>query len=404
MKIITPDFETGSIYNSFAVMIIQRIRRLITDYRFLLALYIVVTVVASIVQYAKPSGDSYTKYNNFIIFRQSFLHLVHGLDLYNNYLQEYFDLYKYSPGFAMLMAPFAWLPDLPGLILWNLLNALVLFYAVYFLPRLNKEHKAFILLFVLIELLTSIQNSQSNGLIAGLLVGSFVLLENRKVALASLLIVVSAYIKIFGIAAVVLALLYPEKIKFAGYTLLWIVVFAFLPLVFISWDSLMMQYRNWYHLISYDMNASSGISLYGIIQPWMNSLNKYLIFPVGFLILLAPFLFIARCKEYSFRILIFSSLMVWLVIFSQRAESPTYIIAVTGVAIWFFSKTKTLFDIVLILLVLLFTELSPSDLFPRSFRNEIIIPYSLKALPCVLVWIKINYELLLKRMPKTQLS
>jgi len=47
---------------------------------------------------------------------------MEGKDLYAPYPNEYWDLYKYSPTFALLMAPLALLPTLAGLAGWNLLN------------------------------------------------------------------------------------------------------------------------------------------------------------------------------------------------------------------------------------------------------------------------------------------
>src|SRR5438128_8002394 len=91
----------------------------------------------------------YTHYNNFLIFRQSFDHLIHNMDLYSSQVPEHYDFYKYSPTFATLMAPFALLPVLPGLILWNLLNALALFFAINSLPIKNDNAKIFILWLIL---------------------------------------------------------------------------------------------------------------------------------------------------------------------------------------------------------------------------------------------------------------
>ena len=77
------------------------------------------------------------------------------------------------------------------------------------------------------------------------------------------------------------------------------------------------------------------------------------------------------------------------------AESATFIIAISGVAIWFFTKKeKHIIDKILLTLVILFTLLSPSDIYPEFIRNEYFIPYTVKVIPCILVWIKINFELL----------
>ena len=375
--------------------------KFLLNYKLVLIVYFCVTIFGVWGRFAKKiHEDGYTDYNNYVLFRESFNHLEKGKDLYINHPSEHFDLYKYSPGFAVLMAPFTKLPDMTGLLLWDLINMLVLFFGIRYLPGLKEKQKIFMLWFVLIELLTNIQNCQSNGLIAGLLVYALVFFEKKNVALASLCIIFSAYIKIFGIAAVVLALLYPDKIKFALYSFLWMAILTLLPLLITTPELLVMQYKSWYHLIANDHSISYGISLFGILHSWFSiEPAKNLIVLFSLPILLSPLLIVRHYKELSFRLLFFSSLLIWMVIFNHRGESPTYIIAITGIAIWFFSGKRNLVDSILVIGALLLTQLSPTDLFPRSFRNGFIIFYSLKALPCVLIWLKINYDLLIKKQP-----
>ena len=98
--------------------------------------------------YTPPVGSvdakyNYTHYNNFLIFRQSFFHLIQHKDLYSAYSNEYYDLYKYTHTFALLMFPFAYLPNLAGLILWNILNAVILFYAFRKFPFANEKKQLF---------------------------------------------------------------------------------------------------------------------------------------------------------------------------------------------------------------------------------------------------------------------
>jgi hypothetical protein len=83
------------------------------------------------------------------------------------------------------------------------------------------------------------------------------------------------------------------------------------------------------------------------------------------------------------------------VLFSTSSESSTYIIAFTGVAVWFVLQPRPYkaWPVFLLAFVLLLSSLSPTDLFPRSIRETWIIPYSLKALPCVLVWFTIAVQL-----------
>jgi hypothetical protein len=89
--------------------------------------------------------------------------------------------------------------------------------------------------------------------------------------------------------------------------------------------------------------------------------------------------------------------LIGVVIFSSSAESPTYIIAVIGLAIWYViqKKPRTFFPIILLIITFLLTILSPTDLVPRNIREQ-IVHYSLKALPCCIVWVVLIYQLLRK--------
>ena len=103
-------------------------------------------------------GKEYSSYNNYTIFEKSFHHLKDNKDLYILYPDEHWDLYKYTPTFSVFFGLLAIFPDWIGLNLWNLLNALILLFAVYYLPRIGNLEKGLILMIVLIELLTSMQN------------------------------------------------------------------------------------------------------------------------------------------------------------------------------------------------------------------------------------------------------
>jgi len=64
------------------------------------------------------------------------------------------------------------------------------------------------------------------------------------------------------------------------------------------------------------------------------------------------------------------------------------------VGIWYFTQAKSLDHLILLALAFVLTSLSPTDLFPKFLRREFISPYHLKALPCVLIWLKIQYDFL----------
>ncbi|MBU6193191.1 MAG: hypothetical protein KGQ39_08460, partial [Bacteroidetes bacterium] len=95
----------------------------------------------------------------------------------------------------------------------------------------------------------------------------------------------------------------------------------------------------------------------------------------------------------EFRALGLAALMVWMVIFNHKAESPTFVIAVTPALWWLLrNRVELALQIMLVALILL-SVLSPTDVFPTVLRKEWVEPYHLKALPAVLVWILMQWSL-----------
>jgi hypothetical protein len=119
-----------------------------------------------------------------------------------------------------------------------------------------------------------------------------------------------------------------------------------------------------------------------------------MIVAIGIVVFLLPFYKIKMYKETTFRYLILSSILIWVVIFNHKAEPATFIIAMTGVSLWFIQCEKNLVNIILFVSVFILTTISPTDIFPRYIRDEFVRPYRLKAFPCILVWFKIIYDLI----------
>lgn len=380
-----------------------KVLNLIANKRFLILLFSIVTVGITIQRYFLPvNSDGWSGYNNFIIFKQSFYHLINGQDIYQLFLHEHQDLFKYSPTFALLMGVISPLPNFIGLLIWNGLNIGVFFYAFWKIPFSNKNYRYFAFLFILIELITSTQNSQSNALIAGLIILAYLALEKNKVAIAALLVVSTVFIKIFGIVALVMFLFYPNKIKSGLYVFLWTILLAVLPLIVVPYEQLIFLYKSWLNLLQNDHSTLMKFSVMGILQSWFGVSANYksIVLFIGMIMFCIPLI---RFKTYAiprYKLLFLASVLIWVIIFNHMAESATFIIAVVGVAIWFFTKTSpSKLDYVLLISTFILTSLSPTDIFPASVRNNFFIPYTIKVLPCILVWIKINYELLTLKLP-----
>src|SRR5205823_9434970 len=112
--------------------------------------------------------------NDFAIFRASFWNLLGNQDLYVLRLDQARDYFKYSPSFALLFAPFAVIPFVLGLFFWNAVNALAIFFSLR--AVLLREQWAAAQILVALPTLRSLQSSQSNALVAGLMIAAFVCL------------------------------------------------------------------------------------------------------------------------------------------------------------------------------------------------------------------------------------
>lgn len=314
-------------------------------------------------------ADHYTFYNNFVIFKQSFFHLLHDQNLYLLYPEEHYDYFKYSPSFALFMVLFSWIPDIVGLFFWNLLNCLVVYYAIKNIRGFNQKNHLFILGFVFLELIVSTMASQSNLLVGGIILFAFNNLEKEKPGNAALLIVMGIFIKLFAGFAGLLFLFYPKKTQFLFYVVLWSLVLLFAPLIITSPENLISQYKGWLTLLNEDRTVSNGMSIYTILFTFFGFVNKNLVLLGGFILLVLPLLKIRHYTDYGFRLWYLSAILIWIIVFNHKGESPTYVIALVGCALWGVATRPSLLLKIILFVTWFFSSFIKSDVFPRSIRQ-----------------------------------
>ncbi len=362
---------------------------------FLLAAAAAVQAVTLTRRTQAGGGETVTKYNNYVIFRCSHEHLVEGRNLYCAWPGEHWDLFKYSPTFALLFGFFSMFPDWLGLAFWNLLNALLFFLAVQALPVPDSRRKIFLLLLAAADAMTSLQNSQSNLLVAALILLGFGFFEKGKPVAATLCLVATFYIKLFGFAAIILLLLYPGKLKSILYTAGWLVLLWMMPLPWTGFGGLIAQYRNYLDMLRSDHAASVGLSVMGWLQQWFGvHVSQVPAAVTAFALLCLPLLRRGRFGTHGSRVLLLCAIMVWMVIFNHKAESPTFVIATSAVWLWFLTRKRIPVTMVVAGLVFVFTSLAATDLWPKFIRTGFFEPWGIKAVPCILAWLIMVYELL----------
>jgi len=337
--------------------------------------------------------------NNFMIFRQVFWHTIHQLPLYTAYPAEYADVNHYGIFFSTIVAPFALPPVWLGMLLWLIALSALLYIAIRNLPQANT---LFIYWFCANELLTALYLQQFNIAIAASLLFSFIFIEKEKDVWAAFFIMLGTFVKLYSIAGLAFFFFSKHKTKFTISLAGWSVVFFVLPMLISSPDYVMGQYTDWLRVLS-EKNQENmfalhqNISLLGMVRK-ISGIATYsdlwLIGP-GIVLFLLPYLRFKQYANLAFRYFILASALLFIVLFSTGSESSGYITALIGVCIWYTAAPwkRNKWDLALVIFVFIITSLSPTDIFPHFIRKTLIKPYALKALPCVMVWLQICYEL-----------
>jgi hypothetical protein len=355
-------------------------------------LFIALLWMAAIVGATIQQGIAHQN-NNFLIFRGAALHLLREQDLYAAYPAEHFDFYKYSPTFAFLFLPFALPPFWVAMLLWNALNAGALYVALgMVLPRRAATIARAI---VFLDMLGSLQNVQSNALVAALIILAFAAFERRHTMLGSLATTIGTCIKIFPLAAASFAIFHPRKTRVAAALLSSMTVLILLPLLITPPGVLVAQYASWHAIESKDA-LERGFSVMEIAQLLLRrNWPNWPLQLAGVALLLAPVLVRReRWSEWVFRRLYLCSVLVFCVIFNHQAESPTFVLASAGAAIWFASLERpSRWEWTVFALFVVCTILASSDAMPHAIQRALFDAYRLKTVPCIVLWIELQRRL-----------
>lgn len=365
---------------------------LLRDQRLLLALWLLLAVVSALTKLHRC--------NNFLIYRGVFWHTWLQQPLYEAYPMEYNDVNHYGPLFSLVIAPFAVVPLWVGLLLWCV-GLTVLLYMAVRCPLLTNRQQLFLLWFSAHELLTALFMQQFNIAIAAIIVLTWYCIERERHCWAAFWLVLGTLVKLYGIAGLAFLPFCRSKRRFLGWMLLWAVVMVVMPMLISSPGYILGQYQDWFTCLM-EKNGENldsiaqNISLLGLVHRttglWFSDL--WLIVP-GVLAFGLPYLRREQYASIAFRQILLASVLMMVVLFSTGSESSGYIIAFIGVVLWYTCVPwqRSQWDRALMVLVFVLSSLSPSDLFPAYLRREWVQPYALKALPVVLVWLKLCYEL-----------
>lgn len=367
-------------------------------------------------------------FNNFLIYKFTFWHAIEQKSLYAAYPQDHFDVNHYGPIFSLIMAPFAVVPSLwVGVFLWHLALGLFLWWAIR-QGTLTTEQKVVVIWLTAHEMLNALGMSQFNVATAAMIPLSYSAIHRGKDMWAAFWIVLGTLVKMYGIVGLAFFFFAKSKSKFVMWLLIWTVVLMVLPMPFFGADYVAGQYVEWIKCLGEKgqenlLSDFQNISLLGMVRKigyavsaglpayyevfesagknpdvtnwWWSTWNDLWLIAPALIYSALPWLRVKQYKHHAFQLMCLALVLMFVNIFSTGAENSSYIISMLGVAIWFIAVPwkRSRLDIGLLIFCFVLTSLSSTDLFPGDIRTYWIRAFSLKALPVVLIWLKLVWEM-----------
>lgn len=373
----------------------RKVKRYLSDFRLLFAGWLLMAVIPWLRIWLKGKFDL-----DYSIFYHSFWHAWQQMPLYIIYPEDG-NYFLYGPLFPLLMAPLAVLPYQLGRLGWMLLITFIPFWSIR-QSTFTRKQQLFLLWFIAVEAYTCILDSETNSLILASLLFAYYFINKEKDHWAALIMALGTVTKLFGIVGLAFLPFSRHKSRLLLAYVGWVVVLAVLPMAVFGPSYVWQEYHEWFDVLVHknELNqfaAGQNISLLGIVRKISGCAtysDLWLVIP-GLIAFVLPYLRFGQYQFTAFRQTILASILMFLILFSTCSESYGYVIAMTGVGIWYTAAPweRNHWDIALMVFAFIITSMSPSDLFPKPIWRELIKPYSLKALPVVLVWLKLIYEL-----------
>jgi hypothetical protein len=302
------------------------------------------------------------------------------------------DEFLYGPLFTILFAPFAYLPTWLGPFIWNLFSFTIFFLSVFKLPQqFNYKKKCKIFLYSLLVLANNLMYYQYNVIVAGIFLLAFTYMESNKMVYAILLIGISGFTKIYGIFQYTILVLYKRFWKNSLFILIPISAILFLiPIIHLPKIGIFDLYKLWFHGLQYHSDSRTWQSIFYIKLLFQTPPRHAVIYQMGsfVLILLFGLLNLKRSRDFSYRAQTMGILMGWLIFFSSAPEIGTYLIAILGYLLWYYTIEKNKFDRILFILNFILLVVVPQDIIcPRPVMKFIYYTLNLNLIIFGVSWV-----------------
>jgi hypothetical protein len=202
-------------------------------------------------------------------------------------------------------------------------------------------------------------------------------------------------IKIFPITSGLFGLLGARPWRHLASCVVVGLVLLALPLLVTPLATLGMQYRSWGAIEATDHITRDMMWLGGAIEAFVPGNVPHApiqVLGVTWLLITAWFAR-ARWHDALVRRLLLASLLLFATVFNHQAESPSYVIAYTGVGIWWSVMPRARWRDVVVLGTLLLGSLGGTDLTSKAWRATYYQGWELKAVVASVSWLALQWDL-----------
>ncbi|MEG1574081.1 MAG: glycosyltransferase family 87 protein [Bacteroidales bacterium] len=347
---------------------------------------------------------------NFMIFSDASIDFWRGIIPYGAEwgAEKGHDVFLYGPLFNILFTPFIYMPQWLAPFAWNIINFSLYFLAIFTLPdRFTTTSKCRTFLYTLPILATTLLSFQYNVVVAYIFIFAFSLLERGKYKLAIILILLSAFTKIYGIFQIGMLIFYPKILRHIGYIIPIAIAYTLVPLIKIPVSEIAGYYGSWFTgLTEHDITRTFHTIFY--IKPLFQTPPTWTTIAQIISITLLAFMILAnRCSysSFSFRIQSLGILMGWVILFGTSSEYHTYVIALLGYMLWYYSRKPSIIDKILYWTNFIVLVLMPIDLLcPTAIWRFTFLTITLNIWIFTITWIRMIIITFLSKRKKEQLT
>jgi hypothetical protein len=253
-------------------------------------------------------------------------------------LYSYTRGFVYSPLVAAFFAPFSWLPNSLGSVLWRLLNAALFVGAIFWWlrseisSRIPKSSYWLVFLLILPLSLGNFNNGQVNPMIIGLLMVAILAAYEERWTVAAFAVGFSTYLKIYPLSVgLLLVLLYPRQL---GWRLgLALILMGAVSFILQRPAYVLEQYQRWFSTRAADdrrMNMDIAPRDFAMILRMLHiHLSAHMVLVLQLLAGAgaATLCVMGRLRKWSEKRLltcVFSTGTCWMLLFGPATEDATY--------------------------------------------------------------------------------